>query len=103
MSVETITRSQLIEAIYKETGKTRSESTLIFDILLESIGNLLKQKGEVKISHFGSFVCKEKAQRVGRNPKTGQEVIIPAHKAVSFKPAQALKTGIEQTVAKKAA
>lgn len=96
MSAETITRSHLIEAVYKETGVTRSESTLIFDILLETLGSLLKEKGEVKINRFGSFVSKEKAQRVGRNPKTGQEVTIPAHNAVSFKPAQALKTIVEK-------
>ncbi len=103
MSSETITRSHLIEAIYKETGTTRSESTLIFDILLEAIGNLLKKNAEVKVNRFGSFVSKEKAQRVGRNPKTGQEVIIPKHNAVSFKPAQALKTVIETPDVKKAA
>ncbi len=103
MSTETITRSQLIEAVYQETGTTRSEATLIFDVLLESIGTLLKEKGEVKLNRFGSFVSKEKAQRIGRNPKTGQEVVIPAHKSVSFKPAQALKAGIETQDIKKAA
>ncbi|MFT6072173.1 MAG: integration host factor subunit alpha [Alphaproteobacteria bacterium] len=103
MSSETITRSQLVEAIYQGTGVTRSESTLIFDTLIETIGSLLKEKGEVKINRFGSFVNKQKAQRVGRNPKTGQEVIIPEHYAVSFKPALALKTSVEAQELKKAA
>jgi integration host factor subunit alpha len=103
MSAETITRSHLIEAIYKETGTTRSESTLMFDILLESIGNLLKENGEVKINRFGSFVSKEKAQRIGRNPKTGQEVVIPAHNAVTFKPTTSLKTAVDTQDLKKAA
>ena len=95
MTAETITRSDLIDAIYKETGTTRSEATLIFDILLESVGTLLKETNLVKINRFGSFLNKEKAERTGRNPKTGQEVIIPAHNSVSFKPAQALKSAVE--------
>jgi integration host factor subunit alpha len=95
MTAETITRSDLIDAIYKETGTTRSEATLIFDILLESVGTLLKEKNLVKINRFGNFVNKEKAERIGRNPKTGQEVTIPAHNSVSFKPAQALKSVVE--------
>jgi integration host factor subunit alpha len=102
MSSQTITRSQLVEAIYQATGVTRSESTLIFDTLIETLGSLLKQQGEVKINHFGSFVNKKKAQRVGRNPKTGQEVVIPAHYAVSFKPALSLKTSVEAQELKKA-
>jgi integration host factor subunit alpha len=96
MTTETITRSSLIDVIYKETGVTRSEATSIFDVLLESIGALLKENHIVKINRFGNFVSKQKAERVGRNPKTGQEVVIPAHYSVSFKPAQALRTIVEK-------
>jgi len=103
MSSETVTRSHLVEAVYQATGVTRAEATSIFDTLIETVGVLLKEKGEVKINRFGSFVNKKKAQRVGRNPKTGQEVIIPEHYSVSFKPALALKTGVEAQEVKKAA
>lgn len=103
MSSATITRSQLVDAIYKEVGVTRSDATLIFDTLLETVADLLKKNGEVKINRFGSFICKKKAQRIGRNPKTGEEVTIPEHYAVSFKPAQALKTAVESNDVKLAA
>lgn len=103
MSSETVTRSKLVDTIYKEVGVTRSDATLIFDTLLETIADLLKKNGEVKFNRFGSFICKKKAQRVGRNPKTGEEVTIPEHYAVSFKPAQALKTAVEDGELKQAA
>jgi integration host factor subunit alpha len=103
MSNETITRSRLIDVVYKETGVTRSEATLIFDVMLEAISKLLKQDGEVKINKFGTFSCKRKAERVGRNPKTGQEVKIPAHNSVAFKPATNFKVAVEQTQFKLAA
>lgn len=104
MSSDTITRLHLVDAIYKEVGVTRSDATVIFDTILETIADLLQKNGEVKINRFGSFICKQKAERIGRNPKTGKEVTIPAHYAVSFKPAQALKTTVESSpINKKAA
>ena len=95
MAESTLTRSDLIEAIYKEAHMTRSDATLVFDTLLETIYHILKENSELKIQKFGSFVLKDKVARVGRNPKTGEEVEIKAHKAVSFKPHSHLKTRIE--------
>lgn len=97
MTEATLTRSDLIEAIYKEAHITRSDATLIFDTLLETIYKLLKDNSELKILKFGSFLLKDKVARVGRNPKTGEEVEIKAHKAVSFKPHSTLKARIENT------
>lgn len=93
--ITTYTRSDLIEAVYKASNVTRSDATLIFDTFLETAVSLMKKNGEFKVAKFGTFALKDKTARVGRNPKTGQEVEIAAHKAATFKPAQALKTLVE--------
>lgn len=101
----TYTRSDLIEAVYKSAGVTRSDATLLFDTFLENIIDFLKDNGEFKVAKFGSFALREKAARTGRNPKTGKEVEIAAHNAVVFKPSATLKNLIENgsSAAKKAA
>ena len=103
MADTTYTRSDLIEAVYKASGVTRSDATLIFDTFLEGIVTLLKENNEFKVQKFGTFLLKDKAARIGRNPKTGEEVEIAAHKAVTFKAAPALKTAVEGTLEKEAA
>ncbi len=95
MSGETLTRSDLIDAICKKATTTRSEAVQLLDAMLEGILSLLETKGEVKIPRFGSFTKKQKSERVGRNPKTGVEVTIPARNTVTFRPAQALREGVE--------
>ena len=94
MSGETITRSQLSEAIYQEVGLSRNESADLLESVLTKISNTLARGESVKISSFGSFSVRSKGQRIGRNPKTGEEVPILPRKVLVFRPSQVLKSKI---------
>ena len=94
MSGETITRSQLSEAVYQEVGLSRNESADLLGSVLNKISNTLASGESVKISSFGSFSVRAKGQRIGRNPKTGEEVPILPRKVLVFRPSQVLKSRI---------
>ena len=94
MAGNTITRSQLSEAVYQEVGLSRNESADLLDSVLNKISDTLAGVDSVKISSFGSFSVREKGQRVGRNPKTGEEVPILPRKVLVFRPSQVLKSQI---------
>ncbi len=94
MSGVTITRSQLSEAIYQEVGLSRNESASLLESVLTKISNTLANGESVKVSSFGSFSVRSKGQRIGRNPKTGEEVPILPRKVLVFRPSQVLKSKI---------
>ena len=94
MDSQTITRSQLSEAIYQEIGLSRNESTSIFESILDKISDTLASGESVKLSSFGSFSVRSKSERIGRNPKTGEEVPILPRKVIVFRPSQVLKNRI---------
>jgi integration host factor subunit alpha len=94
MAGNTITRSQLSEAVYQEVGLSRNESADLLESVLNKISNTLAGGESVKISSFGSFSVRGKGQRVGRNPKTGEEVPILPRKVLVFRPSQVLKNQI---------
>lgn len=98
MSGQTITRSQLSEAVYQEVGLSRNESADLLESVLHEMSMALAQGETVKISSFGSFSVREKGQRIGRNPKTGEEVPIMPRKVLVFRPSQLLKTRINRAV-----
>ena len=93
---ETITRAQLSEAIYQEVGLSRNESADLLEMVLAEITQALLRSETVKISSFGSFSVRQKGQRIGRNPKTGDEVPILPRKVLVFRPSQLLKARIRQ-------
>jgi len=94
MENKTVTRAQLGEAVYQEVGLSRHESAEMVESLLAEISGAL-QKGEmVKISSFGSFSVRHKGERIGRNPKTGQEVPILPRTVLIFRPSHVLKNRI---------
>lgn len=93
---ETITRAQLSEAIYQEVGLSRNESADLLEMVLGEITQALLKGETVKISSFGSFSVRQKGQRIGRNPKTGEEVPILPRKVLVFRPSQLLKGRIRQ-------
>jgi len=93
---ETITRAQLSEAIYQEVGLSRNESADLLEMVLGEITDALLKGEAVKISSFGSFSVRQKGQRIGRNPKTGEEVPILPRKVLVFSPSQLLKARIRQ-------
>ena len=94
MAGDTITRAQLSEAVYEEVGLSRNESADLVEAVLEEMVNALSDGETVKISSFGSFSIRQKSQRMGRNPKTGEEVPILPRKVIIFKPSHALKNRI---------
>ena len=94
MAGDTITRAQLSEAVYEEVGLSRNESSDLVEAVLEEMVNALSDGETVKISSFGSFSIRQKSQRMGRNPKTGEEVPILPRKVIIFKPSHVLKNRI---------
>lgn len=91
---DTITRAQLAEAIYQEVGLSRNESADLLELVLNEITQSLLKSETVKIPSFGSFSVRQKGQRIGRNPKTGEEVPILPRKVLVFRPSQLLKARI---------
>ena len=94
MNGKTLTRAHLAEAVYQEVGLSRSESAELVDSILSEIGDSLVRDGIVKISSFGTFSVRSKGQRIGRNPKTGEEVPILPRRVLVFRPSQVLKDRI---------
>ena len=94
MAGETLTRAQLTEAVYEEVGLSRNESADLVESVLSEMSDALIRGEAVKISSFGSFTIRKKAQRIGRNPKTGKEVPILPRKVIIFKPSHVLKNRI---------
>lgn len=96
MEGRTITRADLAEAVYEEVGLSRNDSAELVESVLEEVANALVDGDNVKISSFGSFTIREKAERIGRNPKTGVEVPISSRKVLVFKASHVLKDRINK-------
>ena len=96
MSNNSLTRLELSEAVVREVGLSRHESMQLVDDVLDHLSDALVVGETVKISSFGTFSCKEKKERVGRNPKTGIEAPIVARRVVTFKPSQIVKEKINK-------
>src|SRR4051794_20578372 len=90
----TVTRAQLAEAVYQQVGLSRNESAELVESVIAEISGALERGEMVKISSFGSFAVRHKGQRVGRNPKTGQEVPISPRRVLVFRASHALKDQI---------
>ena len=90
------TRSSLSEAVYKNVGLSRNESAALVDSVFSEISKSLIQGKDVKISSFGTFVVRSKKERVGRNPKTGEEVPITARQVVTFRSSNVLKSEVAE-------
>jgi len=91
MSGKTATRSDLSEAVYREIGLSRSESAEMVETILSHISEALVGGENVKISSFGTFTVRDKGPRVGRNPKTGEEVPIGPRRVLVFRPSHIMK------------
>lgn len=91
---DTITRAQLTEAVYQEVGLSRNESADLVESVLDEMSDSLIRGEMVKLSSFGSFQVRQKGQRMGRNPKTGEEVPILPRRVLVFRPSHVLKKRI---------
>jgi integration host factor subunit alpha len=94
MTEQTVTRAQLSEAVYHEVGLSRNESAQLVETVLNEIAEALTRGEMVKISSFGSFQVRQKGERIGRNPKTGEEVPILPRQVLVFRPSHVLKARI---------
>ena len=92
---KTTTRSTLSEAVFKSVGLSRNESSNLVDSVFNEILKTLTSGNDVKISSFGTFIVRNKRERIGRNPKTGQEVPISARQVVTFRASNVLKSKVD--------
>ena len=91
MGQKTLTRMDLSEAVFREVGLSRNESADLVETVLNHMSDALVEGEQVKISSFGTFSIRDKAARVGRNPKTGEEVPINPRRVLTFRPAHLMK------------
>jgi integration host factor subunit alpha len=89
--MNTVTRAHLAETIYTQVGLSRNESAALLETVLERMSATLEGGESVKISGFGTFSVRQKGRRIGRNPKTGQEVPILPRRVLVFRPSHVLK------------
>jgi integration host factor subunit alpha len=89
--MNTVTRAHLAETIYTQVGLSRNESAALLETVLERMSVTLEGGESVKISGFGTFSVRQKGRRIGRNPKTGQEVPILPRRVLVFRPSHVLK------------
>ena len=92
MEGRTITRADLSESVFQEVGLSRNESSDLVETILAEVVEALARGESVKISSFGSFTVRDKGQRVGRNPKTGQEAPILPRRVLVFRASNVLKS-----------
>ncbi|MCB1502492.1 MAG: integration host factor subunit alpha [Bauldia sp.] len=96
MGGKTVTRADLCEAVYKTVGLSRTESAQLVELVIEEICASIERGDPVKLSSFGSFIVRSKSERVGRNPKTGEEVPISPRRVMVFKPSNVLKQKVNE-------
>ena len=89
-----MTKAEIVEHIYERVGFSKKEAAEVVESIFEVIKARLETGEKVKISGFGNFVINEKRPRKGRNPQTGEEIVISGRRVLSFKPSQVLKRTI---------
>ena len=90
-----LTKAEIAEMLYEELGINKREAKDLVDLFFEEIRVSLEANEEVKLSGFGNFELRDKSQRPGRNPKTGEDIPISARRVVTFRPGQKLKARVE--------
>jgi len=103
MSGKTLTRADLAEAVFQKVGLPRNESAEIVELVLREIVSSLERGQTVKLSSFGSFGIRDKGERIGRNPKTGQEVPITPRRVLVFRASNIMKQRINEALSRRKA
>jgi integration host factor subunit alpha len=93
-----LTKAEMADRLFEEVGLNKREAKEFVDAYFEAIRNALEGGDNVKLSGFGNFQLREKNQRPGRNPKTGEEIPISARRVVTFRPGQKLRARVEAYV-----
>ena len=96
MPSKTITRADLVEALARRANMQRADANRLLTRMLEMMQDALVEGDTVKLSRFGNFNVRAKRQRIGRNPKTGEEVPITPRRVVTFRPSQMLREFVEK-------
>ena len=91
MAGKTLTRMDLSEAVFSEVGLSRNESAQLVERVLDLMSDAIAEGEQVKISSFGTFSVRSKTARIGRKPKTGQEVPILPRRVLTFRPSHLMK------------
>ena len=92
---DALTKAELAEKLYEDLGLNKREAKELVELFFEEIRSSLEKNEQVKLSGFGNFDLRDKKQRPGRNPKTGEEIPISARRVVTFRPGQKLKARVE--------
>ncbi|WP_184111632.1 integration host factor subunit alpha [Sphingomonas abaci] len=95
----TLTRADLAEALHHQVGLSRADSARIVEQILKEMCEALSEGQNVKISGFGTFVLRDKGERIGRNPKTGVEVPIAPRRVLTFRASQMMRDRIVEASA----
>jgi len=90
-SKATMTKADIVEQVYQKIGFSKKEASELVELVFNELKHQLVHGDKVKISGFGNFTVKEKKERVGRNPQTGDQIKISARRVLTFKPSQMLK------------
>jgi integration host factor subunit alpha len=92
----TLTKAELADLLFEKVGLNKREAKDLVETFFEEIRTALEHGDSVKLSGFGNFQLREKPERPGRNPKTGEEIPISARRVVTFHPSQKLKSLVEK-------
>jgi|SRR5512143_656481 integration host factor subunit alpha len=90
-----LTKATIAEKLFEELGLNKREAKELVELFFEEVRNALEEGHQIKLSGFGNFDLRDKSQRPGRNPKTGEEIPITARRVVTFRPGQKLKARVE--------
>lgn len=90
-----LTKAEMAEKLFEELGLNKREAKEIVEMFFEEVRGALENGRQVKLSGFGNFDLRDKNERPGRNPKTGEEIPITARRVVTFRPGQKLKSRVE--------
>lgn len=90
-----MTKAEIIDSVYEKVGGfSKKEAAEVVEAVFDAMKEVLAEGEKIKLSGFGNFVVREKAARVGRNPQTGEEIVIAARRVLTFKPSQVLKEAL---------
>ncbi|UVK76963.1 MAG: integration host factor subunit alpha [Sodalis sp. Fle] len=95
-----LTKAEMSEYLFEKIGTSKQDTKEIVELFFEEIRRALENGEQVKLSGFGNFYLRDKKQRPGRNPKTGEEIPITARRVVTFRPGQKLKNRVENALPK---
>jgi len=90
-----LTKAQMADRLFEELGLNKREAKEVVELFFEEVRGSLERAEQVKLSGFGNFDLRDKSERPGRNPKTGEEIPITARRVVTFRPGQKLKARVE--------